>query len=51
MGIYCWLEVQGSVRTLHWDKFVRAIFDAWTAVESDLKPHWSAKQLPTFQLG
>lgn len=51
MGIYCWPEVQGSVRSLHWDKFVRAISDAWTAIEPDLKPHWSAKQLLTIQSG
>lgn len=40
--IYCWLEVLGSAWTSHWDEFVRAIFDAWTAIEPDLKPHWYA---------
>ena len=38
--IYCWIEVLGSVWTPHWDEFVRAVFDAWTAIEPDLKPHW-----------
>ena len=38
--IYCWLEVLGSAWTPHWDEFVRAIFDAWTAIEPNLKPHW-----------
>ncbi|CAK0738229.1 hypothetical protein CVIRNUC_001012 [Coccomyxa viridis] len=39
--IYCWIEVLGSVWTPHWDEFVRAVFDAWTAIEPDLKPHWA----------
>ena len=38
--IYCWLEVLSSAWTPHWDEFVRAIFDAWTAIEPNLKPHW-----------
>ena len=38
--IYCWLEVEGSAWTPHWDEFVRAIFDAWTRIEPGLKPHW-----------
>ena len=42
--IFCWIEVLGSVWTPHWDEFVRAVFDAWTAIEPDLKPHWYARR-------
>ena len=38
--IYCWLEVASTAWTPHWDEFVRAIFNAWTAIEPNLKPHW-----------
>ena len=38
--IYCWMEVAAPAWTPHWDEFVRAIFDAWTAIEPTLKPHW-----------